>query len=279
MNPNRSAANARVDDQVRYDDIKFIYVNFLINEEQKYAINFSEKSGCTFVAKWFFDQIDLLDDALQYHPFVHRYRNDIYQMKDGHQRSLENLVINPSDYEILKVVRHPLKRAVSAFVHASFTGLGPNQRFNGQISHFLKRPINAVSKFSFREFVSFLESLDLMSADTHLRPQARSFEIDGSLVPSRIIDLEHTAEELSKFEQELNLKRTDKTKYRGSMHHTKRTETNEFCGDAIEHFGRDGVVTPEAISFFDDELLERVGKLYREDFARYGYSCSLDEIA
>ena len=37
------------------------------------------KSGCTSLAKWFFYQIDLLQTALNYSPFIHNYEYDIYK--------------------------------------------------------------------------------------------------------------------------------------------------------------------------------------------------------
>ena len=37
------------------------------------------KSGCTSLAKWFFYQIDLLQTALSYSPFIHNYEYDIYK--------------------------------------------------------------------------------------------------------------------------------------------------------------------------------------------------------
>ena len=44
----------------------------------------SEKSGCTAIVKWFFWQLDLLDEAVKHHPWVHNYENDVFKKRPGY---------------------------------------------------------------------------------------------------------------------------------------------------------------------------------------------------
>lgn len=44
----------------------------------------SQKSGCTSFANWFFSQIGLYEIAMQYNPSIHNYEYDIYKSKAGY---------------------------------------------------------------------------------------------------------------------------------------------------------------------------------------------------
>ena len=73
------------------------------------------KSGCTSLAKWFFYQIDLLQTALSYSPFIHNYEYDIYKSTPAYSVRL-GIALREKQKETFKLVRNPYRRAVSSFV-------------------------------------------------------------------------------------------------------------------------------------------------------------------
>lgn len=250
----------------------------LVDSKQKIAFMWVPKSGATFGVKWFFAQIDLLEEALQYHKFVHNYRDDLYRFSKQHRISLGAFLKRPDEYSVIKIVRHPLKRAVSSYIHTV------KYKFAHQeISRFLGRSVDKDSGFSFREFVSYLESIDIYTCNIHFRTQVHSLERSGKISIDYLIDLEESVEKLGELEKSLGLRRTDLLLFTESKHNTTRTEVKGFYGDRIDYFGRKKrkgreIITPPAENFYDSELLERVGKIYAEDFERYGYLPIFDQL-
>lgn len=75
----------------------------------------SQKSGCTSLANWFFYQIDLLQTALSYSPFIHNFEYDIYKSTPAYSVRL-GVALREKQKETFKLVRNPYRRAVSSFV-------------------------------------------------------------------------------------------------------------------------------------------------------------------
>lgn len=251
--------------------------HLLVDEENKIALIWSPKAGCTFAIKWFFAQCGLLDEALRFHDFIHRYRNDAYQRSERHRDSLKAFLKKPHKFEVIKVVRHPLKRAISSFVYAQRNLLAENTIRLG-ISDAIGRKITQQGWFSFREFVSYLETLDIYNCEVHFQAQVKPYELNERIKIDRIIDLDHAIEDLGKLEKELGLKETELAQFNTSWHHTVRKDIKGFYGDKVEFFGGEGVAIPQTKNFYDEDLVKRVGTIYAEDFKRYGYICSLDEL-
>ena len=72
----------------------------------------SEKSGCTTLVKWFFDQLGLLDDALEYSGWVHDYENQVFRASGGYLIDLES-ALRKRDKTVVKLVRDPYQRSLS----------------------------------------------------------------------------------------------------------------------------------------------------------------------
>ncbi len=233
------------------------------------------KSGSTFGVKWFFAQRGLLIEAQKHHKFIHRYRDEVYRYSREHRKSLGDFLKNPSEYSVIKIVRHPLKRAVSSYVHAV------KYKFAYQeISNFLGRLVDQERGFSFREFVSYLESINIYTCNIHFRSQVHRLERSGKIIVDYLLDLEESTEKLGELERKLGLNQTDLTLFMESKHNTTRTDADGFYGDRIDFFGRKKkrgreIITPPAKNFYDANLLKKVGEIYAEDFERYGYLPSL----
>ena len=241
----------------------------LVDARQKIVLCWSAKSGATFGVKWFFVQTGLLEKALNHNGFVHLYRDDVYRFSKEHRQALGHFLKQPHEYEIIKIVRHPLKRAVSSYIHAVKYNFAYQD-----ISRFLDRDIDRAKSFSFREFVGYLESLDVESCNIHFRTQLHPLERRGKITVDHIIDLEESHNKLGELEKSLGLRQTNLERLSKSIHNTTRTKTDGFYGD-LQIKANDAVLPP-AKNFYDSELLARVYKIYMEDFERYGYLPVLD---
>ena len=246
---------------------------FLVDAEKKFALLWSPKAGSLFAVRWFFEQMGLLEEAVTYNKFVHKYRDDVYRYSDVHRESLNAYFQSPDEFTVLKSVRHPLKRAVSSYIHANKRGYSDQQ-----ISKVIGRKVTPESRFSFREFIQYLGNVDIYACNVHYRAQVHPFENNGKIKVNHVINLEDSIVRLSELEKELELKDTDLAQFSKSRHHTTRAEMEGFYGDKIDFYGQKGVLIPDTRCFYDDELVTCVGEVYQDDFAQYGYRCTLNDI-
>lgn len=242
-------------------------------ESANLAVMWSYKAACTTVIKWVFRHNGLLSEALAYSSWVHKYRLHRYQKSDRYLARLKELA--SGRLAIVKVVRDPLDRVVSSYIHAYRTGYDDEA-----ISKMVQRPISRRQRFSFREFVRFLEQSDLQYCNPHHRVQVAPIErhVLFRIAPQRIIKIEHGLEgALGELERSLGLPATDfADPIFSSEHHTLRAARHGPAAD-LTHFNRDAL--PPASTFYDGDLSARVARLYAEDFRHYGYSMDAARLA
>jgi hypothetical protein len=233
----------------------------------------SYKAACTTVIKWVFLHNGLLPEALAYNSWVHKYRLHHYQKSDRYLGRLKAFA--RGKFDVIKVVRDPLDRAVSSYIHAYRTGYDDEA-----ISKLIQRPLTRRQRFSFREFVAFLEQSDLHACNPHHRVQVAPVErhVLFGIEPRRIIKIEQgLTAALSGVERSLGLPATDfSDPVFSSEHHTVRAAQHGPAADLM-HFARHAL--PPASTFYDDDLRQRVARLYAEDFRRYAYSAEATETA
>jgi hypothetical protein len=241
-------------------------------ESANLAVMWSYKAACTTVIKWVFQQNGLLPEAMAYNSWVHKYRLREYQKSERYLSRLKRL--SSGAFDVVKVVRDPLDRAVSSYIHAYRHGYD-----DGAIAKIVQRPLSRRQRFSFREFVSYLDQSDLLYCNPHHRVQVAPVErhVLFGTRPSKIIKIEHGLNaELSELERGLGLPATDfANPVFESDHHTVRTAQAGLAAD-LTHFPRNAV--PPAAVFYDRELAAKVARLYAEDFRHYGYSTSLLQL-
>lgn len=244
----------------------------IVDSRNKLVLLWSHKSGCTFAVKWVFSHMGVLKEAL---PGVHGYRVEKLYPSHQHQAAIEDFCGSPSAYRVVRFVRDPFKRAVSSYIHASVVGYE-----DSKISPFLGRVVDSTSRFSFREFVAYLGSIDMHQCNLHHRLQTQPLERRLILAPRFLINLDHSMESLPKLEAFLGLPQTNPKYYRESRHHTRASvnQSSPFAGDMIFNiFGQTGPAVPDYRTFYDSDLESGVYNLYAEDFLRYGFSTRLDE--
>lgn len=254
-----------------YRELRRSHVAFV--ESANLAVMWSYKAACTTVIKWVFQQNGLLPEAMAYNSWVHKYRLRQYQKSERYLSRLKRL--SSGAFEVVKVVRDPLDRAVSSYIHAYRHGYDDEP-----IAKIVQRPLSRRQRFSFREFVTYLEQTDLYFCDPHHRMQVSPVErhVLFGTRPSKIIKIEHGLNAaLSELERALGLPATDFTNpVFESDHHTVRTEQAGLAADLL-HIQRNAV--PPAAMFYDRALASKVARLYEEDFRHYGYSTSLPQVA
>lgn len=86
----------------------------LFNSNFSLILFWSQKSGCTSLAHWFFYQINLFKEAIKYDSFIHNYENEIYKNSSDYFIELA-AALYTNGKDTYKLVRNPYTRAVSSF--------------------------------------------------------------------------------------------------------------------------------------------------------------------
>ncbi len=234
-------------------------------ESAEIAVMWSPKAACTTAIVWAFRHNGLLEEALEYSPWIHRYRLQRYQKSERYIARLRNLGAH-SRY-VIKIVRNPFERAVSSFLHAY-----RHAYEDVALAEALGRRIDAGQRFSFREFVDYLGRINLRRCNPHHRVQSTPLErhILFGLKPHRTIKMEEGLDRaLAEVERDFGLPPTDfSNPVFSSIHHTSRGVSADPAADQKD-LGDQAL--PPAMAFYDDGLVERIAHLYAEDFERYGY--------
>ncbi len=234
----------------------------LYTPENRLALFFSAKAGCTFGIKWFLFQAGQLKAANFYSNWIHRYRTEVFYEAAAYKNNVKNLL--EQETRAVKITRNPYSRAVSSFLHAVRTGYDDEG-----LERFLRRKLKD-DKLSFREFVNYLEKINVERCNIHHRLQQHRAEQVGAVVP-RIVQLEGSADALPALEQEWSLRKSNLAQLRRSGHHTERAPVGSFMGDFVFSSATAEKSLPVLHEFYDDDLQQRVAKIYAKDFQAYGY--------
>jgi len=264
-NKNFDAQNKSSDDS---NSVFKTAPQILYDYKNKIVLLWSAKAGCTFAIKWFFFQMNLLDAALYYHPWIHYYRDEVYHNSAGYKSNLNSLWND--DYKVVKIVRNPFTRAVSSYI-AALQFLNSDIPIVKTSKDFVKKEISSGdNKLSFRKFIKKLTTFDISQENIHWREQQHFLEKNNILKPDYIIKLEGSESSLKKVEKDLNLRSSNLSLFRKSTHNTKKGVFSVFCGDKDFQFDPQ-IVYPDYKYFYDDELMQMVTSIYRNDFIVYGY--------
>lgn len=103
--------------------------SFLWSKRHNLTMYFTPKGGATAAAQIMFLLMGLFEKALAYHPWIHKYRQDVHNRGPAHEvlpttRARVKQCAQCTDKgRCLKLIRNPLDRAVSGFLHVQRTKL------------------------------------------------------------------------------------------------------------------------------------------------------------
>lgn len=243
----------------------------LVREGFPVACCWSAKAGCTTVLKWFLQHNGLLEEATQHGPWLHDYRLQRLIEEPGYERRCRRALRSDSVH-VIKVIRDPAKRAVSAYLHylrsasSSWPGecvLAAWKTANG---------LGAQQGVSFRQFLECV--LDLQrhsqSMEPHVRPQ-----YDRACDPyvDAYIPLENLAAGLEETERLCGLPHVTVQAMGESLHHNRPCRQHRWpsgaAGLPATSKTLDELGVPPAELLLDETTLPMVWKPYGVDYRAY----------
>ncbi len=230
----------------------------LVDHQRKVLLALTPRAGCTICTQMFFREMGLLDEALRYDPWVHKYRIEVYNEKTSFCGS----VLTDPEYFRMKVVRDPYRRAVSSY------------RFVMQRHSLLTPGDLSGEELTFRGFLSFLETQDLAAADVHYGLQKDCFERKRPDVYQRIIKIESLAEDIAEVNRLLGT-RYDPSDLKSPHHACYDASIRELAVDQKWSDIKDSL--PHYSFFYDESAARQVRDLYRVDFETYHYALEKPE--
>jgi hypothetical protein len=202
----------------------------MISEPLDLAVLWNAKAGCTFAIKWLYFQEGILEEALEYASWPHQYRQQVYCKRPHYADGLKRIPsLGP---RAIKFVRNPYDRAVGAYLSYSQQAyrLSSPQHVPvlKAIGSHLRREVGDGQLFTFREFVGFLGTLDLDTANIHVRRQISRCEQLDQLPELTLVRIEESDALLPRIEERLGLQPSDLAGLRRSRHHSKREDFEGF---------------------------------------------------
>ena len=250
----------------------------LFHKDFPIVLYWSPKSGCTAATKWFFHQLGLLEEALEYHFWVHNYKSQVFFEAKNYNNNLIKKILNPRTI-VVKIVRNPFSRIVSSYLAINDRG-GKSQkswhrRERRKIFEFLQTEDKDENSFTFRDFVAYLRAS--RSREMHLASQIHPSEKQRYVNIDILIKVENLREGLLELERKFSLKETNFDKLFKSGHHVNyKDNSKELCCDKVFPFLRPAdYPVPSYQNFYDEELMKTVSEIYAEEFKRYGYSTEI----
>ena len=99
----------------------------LVDPEHRLVVISSPKAGATIATQLMFDYLGLTETVKAYDPWIHNYRDDVFDKDPTRQKYLadKNLTCAAcaSGWTCIHIVRNPLTRSVSSYIHVMRTEL------------------------------------------------------------------------------------------------------------------------------------------------------------
>lgn len=243
---------------------------------------FTEKSGCTSLTKWFLFHVGKLQEATDYHPWIHRYRMGVLTRQEGYHKEATRL-LREREKPVVKLVRNPYSRAVSSFLSTLNNGHGPAAK---DWAHELimaaranaGKPVGDGSALSFHDFLAFVAAngSERQQINGHV---ARQHSAGEERFGARIIKLEQFADDVRQLESEYGLAQSPLDLITSSKHHRSANHNGapapawspdlEISTEQVRRLRKSG--SPSYDAFYDDKARRLVRECFAADFEAYGY--------
>lgn len=232
------------------------FSNMLIIPKNKLLIDWKEKSGCTTIIKMVFRYLGILDDALNYNDWVHKYRMEVFYKKYNKVNSLNISEGDYKNFSKIKFVRNPYTRAVSSYLHVM-----------DNLEKYKNIYKNAFSDMSFFNFLKKIK--DIKKPNGHWQKQSRRIEKQNINFFDKIIKIEEIEKEIEEVNKIYN---TSFIYNRNSSHHTKKSDNIDFVGNIKYSIIKNNI--PDYIYFYNNKIKNMVDIIYGDDIKIYKYKFS-----
>jgi len=271
---------------------RFCAETCLVSDELRVVYAYIPKSACTSVKTWLLRyggflptiarQYDEAEARGEEGPDAHTVMSEQFALRRRSPAEIERVLSDPSYFKFT-VVRHPLRRLVSAYLDKVVKVKSPayNVIISGQVAagclstgnlvNWLRGlPLDRERSLTFREFVASLPKQRLENLDAHFREQDRLLRgIEFDLVGK----LENLVQDFAAIQRHLNVSTPLPMRNSGDY---AIAEVAECVADWPAAQFRLGKVAPWH-RFYDEALLSECERFYAKDFARFGYECRLPE--
>ncbi len=235
----------------------------LYSKEFPVMFFWSPKSGCTSLIKWFYFQLGILNEALDYDPWVHTYRMEVFQKQNDYMRNAILTLHDTKDKEVYKLVRNPYTRAVSSFLFAF--------SFDEAMNSVAPEAVNG--SISFKEFLYKVKNNEHGRIDTHISKQ---YVQNEEAYVTKYIRLENFASEMAAIEKSYGLLASPLEEITKSHHHNADKISaginQSFADVKLSKQSLRNMSLPDYRHFYDEETKNLVQELFTDDFKTYGYS-------
>lgn len=239
------------------------------HEDFPIILFWSQKSGCTSLLKWFYDQIGILEEVLHYNPWVHYYDSQVFKRRPGYKDDIiNNILLEKKD--IYKLVRDPYRRAVSQFlILATAKGSSHWENEWKKVRKFFYNNPMSERGITFKQFLQYIR--DAKNYDNHFAPQYVPGEEE---FVRKYIYLENFNKQMKKIEKKYHLKKSNLLELTTSSHHfsSNMVLEGDFANIEIsEYTFSNERKFPKYTSFYDEEAIQLVNTVFAKDFEIYGY--------
>lgn len=241
----------------------------------------SQKSACTIVVKWFLHHIGRLQEALDFHPWIHNFENNVYKARPGYLKECAEAIRNGKP--VVKFVRNPYERAFSGYLETCNRRVLVDQdhwstRARLEVLNFFGAGTDQIEyAYSFAQFCEWLGTKLPRELDPHLAPQYEAFE---EKIDAQIVRIDEANDHFAALEKQFGLIGSSDTKgLLRSSHHHRKAPTHEDVAKRMVHLAIP-VRKERSFIFFDASAsairqtaaANSLQTLYRSDFDAYRYN-------
>lgn len=219
---------------------------FYCDNTNKICFTFTPRSGCSVCFQQFLHLVGLLDDALEFDPFIHKYR----------------IFLNP----YIKVV--PMKRLIEEKYFFLKFIINPYRRI---ISCFNYNPNTIKKEMTFRQYLTHLlenkDNNEIFTSDEIWHHQQQYISGERKIIDYYYVVNDDPTLTIKLLNGELYTINLSQFK---SIHHTKKSNTEFFCGD-IKYKDIIKIFPEDYKYFYDKDIKKMVKKYFKKDIKKYNF--------
>lgn len=243
----------------------------LRDDELPIILLWSEKAGCTTLVKWFFWQLEILSEAINYHKWIHNYEQQVYKNQTDYIDKVKKGLLDDRK-ELVKFIRNPYYRAISSFLDLSGENAANRTRHHStdlwkKIRRVVYGDPNAKSGVSFKMYLDALREIGvgLEHINGHVAAQVVRGEEGLGITYYKIEELRRAIPEL---ERRNRLKSSPIVELNRSPHHRswKGASDADVSSDRIiDEFTFLHRPLPVYDNFLDEYTEKKIQELFEHD--------------